>query len=59
MDCMKAETDVDDETGMVFADSYYDLIDVKEEVDPVLKFPAVKSESQVSCVFLVRNIYLT
>jgi hypothetical protein len=28
-------------------------------VDPVLKSPAVKSESQVSCVFLVWNIYLT
>jgi hypothetical protein len=53
MDCIKAEIGGDDETGMVSADSYYDLIDVKEEVDPVLKSPAVKSESQVSCVFLV------
>jgi hypothetical protein len=49
---VKAETGVDSETGMVSADTYDDLIDVKEEIGPVLTIPAVKSESQVSHVFI-------
>jgi hypothetical protein len=57
MDFMKAETDVDNETVIVSADSYCNWIDMKEEVDPLLiTLPSVKSESKVSCVFLVRNI---
>jgi hypothetical protein len=53
--CVKAETDGDNETGAVSADSS-GLIDVKEEMGPVLTFAAVKSESQASHVFIVINI---
>jgi hypothetical protein len=57
MDFMKAETNTDNDTCMVSADSDNGLIDIKEAVDPVLiTFPVVKFESGVSCVFLVRNI---
>jgi hypothetical protein len=60
MDIMKTESDADDETVMVPADSYCNWIDTKEEVDPLLiTFPSVKPEIEVSCVFLVRSISQT
>jgi hypothetical protein len=43
---------VDDDTGTVSADSHYERIDIKEEVDPIsTAFPSVKPESEVSLVF--------
>jgi hypothetical protein len=57
MDFMKVETDADDETGMASAGNYRDRTDIKELEDPVLiTLPSLKSESEVSCVILVRNI---
>jgi hypothetical protein len=51
MDCVKTETDADDDTGTVSADSHYERIDIKEEVDPIsTAFPSVKLESEVSLV---------
>jgi hypothetical protein len=57
MDFVKTEADADDETGMASADECCDQIDMKEEVDSILiTFPSVKSENEVSCVFLGTNI---
>jgi hypothetical protein len=60
MDFVKAETDADDDTGTASADSHYERIDIKQEVDPIsIPFPSVKLESEVSFVFLGRNISQT
>jgi hypothetical protein len=53
---LKAGTHADNGVYVECSDVDNELTDIKEEVDPLLTLPAVKTESQVSCVFLVGNI---
>jgi hypothetical protein len=46
------------ETYHTFCDSENLQTDIKEEEDPVLIFPVIKADNEVSCIYIYIYIYI-